>query len=305
MVPALPPPPAPAAPESNRSSPALWRRIVWLVAAVGSAGPLGAVGGLVVGAVVPAFRTGPVATTVWLAAECGALAAAFFARVGFRRGWRARRGALWLAVPGAGLMAALVVLLVTLRRAEESARLSGMVPSQPVAVVEQLFRENAYRLFVTYDEVIGPFAPLKARRSFDGEDLRAESPVRRGLGLPISVALPAGTVVRWTEVLAAVGRSGLVATYPRPQDSGYACDRVYRLDSGVTFRGGRVVDLPPDPAGREGRDADGVHHYRFPDGTRFEVTYRGGRVVAAWLIGRDGRRFDELKDGRAAQEALS
>jgi hypothetical protein len=97
----------------------------------------------------------------------------------------------------------------------------------------------------------------------------------------------------------------------------------------VSYRGNRVVNLPPDPAGREGRDQDGIHTYQLPDGRRFEITYHGGvpdgpfrafytngapwgeatyrqgRVIEAWLITRQGRRFDELHNGPAASDALT
>jgi hypothetical protein len=210
-------------------------------------------------------------------------------------------------------------------KVQDSGKLKAMIPRQPAAAVEQFFLENPDRIFVTYPEIIGPGAPLKAYDPEDGEDLSAQFPLRRGWCVPQQVRLPDGSTVRRLEVLAAIGRSGLIITYPHPQDENHDPSRVYRLDSGISFRGFRVVDEPPDPAGREGRDQDGVHHYGLPDGRRFEVTYhrgvpdgpfrafhadgkpwgeatyRQGRVVAAWIITPQGRRFDELNPGTAAR----
>ena len=309
---------------------ARWRRGLWVLATVITVGPLA--GGIVIllALTLPALRHGAPIATLLLAAAGGLLTAALVARTGLRRSWPARNGALRWIGAGAGVMAALLLVGASFfAKVRDTSKLKAMIPRQPVAAADQFFAENPYRIFVRYDELVGPSAYVKGFNPVDGEDLRPQFPLRRTSHDPLSVTLPDGTTVRRTEVLAAIGRSGLVATYPRPEDDRYDARRVYRLDNGVSFRDGRTVDLPPDPAGREGRDQPGVHVYRLPDGGRFEVTYRdgapdgpfrafhadgapwgeatyrAGRVVAAWLLTRDGARFDELLDGKAAQAAVA
>lgn len=240
---------------------------------------------------------------------------------GLTRGIAAAAAAAWVAIACFGLY-------LTFARERDSGRYKSMIPRQPAAAVDQFFLENGDRIFVTYDEIVGPQNYLKAYNPVDGEDLRAQFPLRRAFGDLLTVRLPDGTAVQRNDVLAVIGRSGLVATFPAPQDDAHDPQRVYRLDNGVALRGHRVVDRPPDPAGRQGRDLDGVHTYRLPDGRRFEVTYRGGvpdgrfrafyadgarwgeatyrqgRVVEARVFTRGGRRFDELKDGPAANDAM-
>jgi hypothetical protein len=213
-------------------------------------------------------------------------------------------------------------------RVQNASKLRSMIPSQPAHTANHFFVEYDDRIFLRYDELVGPDRYIKASRSEDGEDLSVQFPLRRGWTEPLPVRLPDGSTVERYEVFAAIGRSGLIALYPRPQGGSYDPDRVYGLDIGVSYRGHRVVQLPPDPAGREGRDQDGVHTYQLPDGRRFEITYRGGvpdgpfrafyadgkpwgeaiyrqgRVIEAWIITRQGRRFDELNDGTAAAAAM-
>lgn len=251
-------------------------------------------------------------------------------RSGLRRDLPVGRGQLAGWGAAATVMAGLAALAaVGMIKVRDSSKLKAMIPRQPAAGIDQFFLEYPNRIFLKYDELIGPERYGRAYNATDGEDLSVQFPIRQGWMELLSVRLPDGTTVRRLEVLAAIGQSGLIATYPRPQDEQYDPTRVYRLDCGVSFRDQRVVNLPPDPAGREGRDQDGVHTYLFPDGRRFEITYRGGvpdgpfrafhadgapwgeatyrngRVVEAWLITRDGRKFDELKDGDDAQKAMS
>ncbi len=251
-------------------------------------------------------------------------------RLGLRKGWPRRNGMLlgW----GIGAIVSIMLTwggLLAWRTVRDSSKLKAMLPRQPSAALDQFFLENPDRIFVRYDEIVGPNCYIKAYSATDGVDLSEQFPVRQGICATLSVRLPDGSTVERTEVLAAIGKSGLVATYPLPQDNHYDRKRVYRLDNGVTFQDWHVVRKPPDPDGREGRDQDGVHTYQFPDGRRFEVTYRGGtpdgqfrafhangtrwgeatyrngRVVEAWLFTRDGRKFNELKQGEAAQKAVA
>ena len=222
---------------------------------------------------------------------------------------------------------AVAVVGWTILKVRDTSRLKAMIPRQLASAADQFTLENPDRIFVNYAELVGPTRWVTAYRPVDGEDPSRQFPIRCHWDDLLPVELPDGTTVTRGEVFISIGQSGLVATLPQPQDAHYDPGRVYRTDFGVSFRGDRVVDLPPDPAGRDGRDQDGVHVYRLPDGRRFEVTYHGGvpdgpfrafyadgsawgeatyrqgHVVAAWLTTRLGRRFDELHDGPAATEA--
>jgi hypothetical protein len=251
-------------------------------------------------------------------------------RTGLRRKLPGRRSQLagW-GIAATGMAIVFALGAVATAKVRTSSNLKAMIPRQPSAAIDQFYVENPYRIFLKYDELVGPERYFRTYHSADDADISWQFPVRQGCGESLPVRLPDGTTVRRIEVIAAVGQSGLVATFPLPQDDQYDPKRVYRLDNGVTFRDWRVVNRPPDPAGREGRDQDGVHVYQLSGGRRFEVTYRGGvpdgpfrafhgdgalwgeatyrngRVVEAWLFTRDGRKFDELKDGEAAQKAVS
>jgi hypothetical protein len=186
--------------------------------------------------------------------------------------------------------------------------------------LEQYFEEcEPDRIFVSYDEIVGPQRYMKAYNGPDGADFSFQFPVRRYFDEKLLVQLPDGTTVERTPHLAAKTRSGLIDTWDKPQGRDYRADRVYLLDCGVTIRGWHIVDLPPDPAGSEGRIQDGVHIYKLPHGGRFEVTYRGGlphgkfrafradgsrwgeanydrgRLVGpSWIYRADGSRYNEL-----------
>jgi len=333
-----PPPLEPTLPEAADAPPvAVWRKILWSVLVFSVVYPFAWLTGLLVVGFLSLNHLLPLA---WQAHEdlvafgvpavVALLPAWLVIRAGLRRDRPGRRSQLVGWGVGATLMAALVVLgVLAMEQIRDSSKLKAMLPRQPFAGIDQFFLENPNRIFLRYDELIGPERYVGAYHATDGEDLSVQFPVRQGLGESLSVRLPDGTTVQRVDVLAAIGKSGLVVTYPFPQDSQYDRKRVYRLDCGVSFRDWHVVNRPPDPAGREGRDQDGVHTYQFPDGRRYEVTYRGGvpdgpfrafhadgtrwgeatyrngRVVEAWLISRDGRKFDELKDGEAAQKAVS
>jgi len=251
-------------------------------------------------------------------------------RWGRKRGWppsRTRIIAISFVVLWLGVLATLMTSAFL--KVRESSKLKAMLPRQIGAGVDQFFLENSDRIFLNYEELVGPQCYISAYHSVDGEDLSVQFPLRRGWIDRIPVRLPDGSTVLRHEVIAAIGQSGLIATYPLPQENLHDRNRVYRLDCGVSLRGNRVVNLPPDPAGREGRDQDGVHTYSLPDGRRFEInyhggvpdgpfrafylngalwgeaTYRQGKVIEAWLISRRGKRFDELHDGPAASAAVT
>lgn len=333
-----PPPLQPPPPESDASEPppiARWRKVLWSVFAVSAVAPMvwlaGAIGTGLVLESSGGLRMAGVQTSILLLVPSvlAVIALVRIVGVGLRHGWPGRKSHLIGWGAGAAVsLGCIVLVLLAFQKVRDSSRLKAMLPRQPSAGIDQFFLENPDRIFLKYDELIGPDRYLKAYNATDGEDLGVQFPIRQGWIEPMSVRLPDGTTVRRGEVLAAIGKSGLISTYPRPQDDQFDPKRVYRLDCGVSFRDCRVVNLPPDPAGREGRDQDGVHTYNLPDGRRFEITYRGGvpdgpfrayyadgapwgeatyrngRVVAAWLITRDGRKIDELKYGEAAQQAV-
>jgi tetratricopeptide (TPR) repeat protein len=322
----------------RRRSPliAFWRKVLWSTLAVLVVAPLGWTAGvlgldLALQFSLPSRLAVSDTTMRFIVPSVLALAGVVpVVGTGLRRGWPGRNHQLIGLGAGAVVsLGGLVAVLLVFQPMSLSSKLRRMLPSQPAAGVDQFFREHPERIFLRYDELVGPNRYLRSYSARDGEDLSGQFPVRRDWCTPTPVRLPDGTTVQRGEVLAAIGKSGLIATYPRPQGDQYDPKRIYRLDGGGSFRGDRVVNLPPDPAGREGRDQDGVHTYFLPDGRRFEINYRGGvpdgafrafhadgapwgeamyrrgRVVSAWLLTRDGRKFDELKDGEAAQSAVS
>ncbi|RXK56120.1 hypothetical protein ESB00_09675 [Oleiharenicola lentus] len=228
--------------------------------------------------------------------------------------------------------AALLVfgLFTAFTKVRESNRLKGMLPRQPSAALDQFYIENPDRIMIHYDDIVGPDRYVKAFPHVEGADIAFQFPIRRHWGSPLTVRLPDGTTVRRHEVLAVVDSGGLIVTEPRPQQEtgGYDDARVYQLETGLRYRGRRVTTRPPDSAGREGRDQDGIHTYQLPEGRRFEIafrggvpdglfkayyengslwgegTYRQGRIAEAWVVTRSGRRFDELRDSAAATRAM-
>lgn len=315
---------------------ATWRKILWALFVITVVVPLAWVPGLIVTstllpAVLPRTWRSHEEMLILLVPVIVALLAAWLVlRSGLRRDWPGRRGQLVGWGVGAAVMAGLLAAgAVAFSKVRESSKLKSMIPRQLSAASDQYALEyGTGRIFVRYDELVGPRAYIKGYNPVDGEDMSIQFPIRIGWGNSFTVRLPNGSTVQRQEVFAAVGKSGLIATYPRPQEDNYDPQRVYLLECGIAYRGNRVVDLPPDPAGLEGRDQDGIHTYPFPDGRRWEITYRGGvpdgpfrayyadgspwseatyrkgRVVEAWLITRDGKKFDELKDGDAAEAAI-
>jgi tetratricopeptide (TPR) repeat protein len=334
-----PPSLQPLPPEGGETKPppiARWRKILWSAFAVSAIGPPVWLVGLLGAAFLYEFSALPrtivreAELLLWGPPVVVLVAIVPIVRVGLRRGWPGRNRQLKGLGAGASVsIGSLVFLVLSFQKVNESSQLKAMLPRQPAAAMDQFFLENPDRIFLKYDELIGPDRYIKAYHATDGDDLKKQFPMRRDWLEPVSVRLPDGTTVRRVEVLAAFTKRGLIMTYPLPQEDRYDPKRVYRLDCGVSFRGNRVVNLPPDPAGREGRDQNGIHTYSLTDGRRFEITYQGGvpdgpfrayqadgapwgeatyrngRVVSAWLITRDGRKIDELKDGGAAQQAMA
>ncbi len=239
------------------------------------------------------------------------------------------RVGIMLVVSTAALLA--FGLIVAFTKVRESNRLKAMLPRQPGAALDQFYLENPDRIMIHYDDIVGPDRYMKAFPGDGGADIAFQFPIRRHWCSPLSVRLPDGTTVRRHEVLAVVDSGGLIVTEPRPQQEtgGYDDARVYQLETGLRYRGRHVTTRPPDSAGREGRDQDGIHTYQLPGGRRFEITFRGGvpdgpfkayyengslwgeatyrngRATEAWVVTRSGRRFDELRDSAAATKAMN
>lgn len=316
---------APAQPAVAR-----WRQGLWAACATVAVAPLGAMVGLVVVLIAENWIRGTRLNDHEILITAGlpglfAVAAAFvFVRAGLRRDWPAYNGQLWGWGFGAAGMATLLVFgAVGARMARQSSKYKAMIPRQLAAAADQYYLENGYvKALIPYADLVGPDRYIKAYRPVDGEDPSEQFPILNGWGQVFDVRLPDGTTVKRQEVFASVGKSGLVATYPRPQENtggSYDPRRVYQLSNGITFQDNQLVNRAPDPEGREGRDQDGVHIYPLGGAGRYEITYRGGvadgpfrayredgslwveatyqrgRVVGpAWHYLPDGTKFDEL-----------
>lgn len=250
-------------------------------------------------------------------------------RAGHRRGWPAHQSR---RVAVAAVVALVVIGGVgsigwAWTEVRQSSKLKAMIPRQMAAAADQYALENGYaKIFIRYEDLVGAQAYIKAQSIVDGEDPRAQFPIRMHWGNPFKVRLPDGTTVERSEVFAVVSPRGLVATYPSPHEGHYDSKRVYLLPDGTTFRNHRIVNRRPDPAGMEGRDQDGVHVYDLGNNSRYEITYRAGMpdgpfrayradgslwveatyvkghvVGPAWHHLPGGRKFDELAVG--AEEA--
>jgi hypothetical protein len=256
-----------------------------------------------------------------LSASVGLTVVFLILRTGLRRGSPAGTAQLvgW-SIAAAASLTLTALLGFGIHHVVRSSKYKAMIPRQMAATADQLWLEYGdAKIFIRYEDLVGPTRYIKAEYPVDGEDPAALFPIRFAWNQPFDVRLPDGTTVRRAEVFAKVGRSGIVATFPNPQEETgvYDPQRVYLLPNGVTFRDNRVVNLPPDPAGMEGRDQDGVHVYTTAG--RWEITYRGGvpdgpfrayypngklQVEATYVKGRvvgpawhylpDGRKYDEL-----------
>ena len=136
-------------------------------------------------------------------------------------------------------------------------------------------------------------------QSRHGEDRSGLFPLRRDVTETLPVLLPDGRTSSRTELLE------------------------------LTMLWGKVVRIvPPDDVA--GRQQNGIHTVKLPDGRYFKVTYRGGvpdgpftayysdgalwgeatyvrgRVVGpSWLYTRDGRKFDEFAEPDTVDEKLA
>ncbi|MBK8856668.1 MAG: tetratricopeptide repeat protein [Opitutaceae bacterium] len=323
---AEPPPIEPPTPGINNPPPFIGvREVLWLLLAASAVLPALWLGGAISASValsfIPAVQEHEDAIIIGVATVLALALAWPLFRLGLRRGWARRKSLLigWglAAAASLTLTVALVLGFIAVR---DSSKYKAMIPRQLTAAADQFWLENgAFKVFIRYDDLVGSNRYIKANYSADGEDPGAQFPIRYGWNMAWKVRLPDGTTVERAEVFASVGRSGIVATYPNPHEGSYDPDRVYQLPDGTTFRRNRVVNRPPDPAGMEGRDQDGVHVYALEGGVRYEITFRGGLadgpfrayradgrlwVEASYVRGRvtgpawhylpDGSKFDEL-----------
>lgn len=191
---------------------------------------------------------------------------------GLRRGWAARTG--WLVGWGLAAVASLALLttlLYTVRMVRRSTNQKAMLGNirQLAAAEDQFTLENGYRIFLCYDDLVGPGRYVKTIYTAAGEDYRSLYPRRQGT--PISVS----------------GPGGLQAAY------------AVNLETAATTDG---VHSEPAPAGGrfEITWKDGAPHGPFrafhADGSRWaEAAYDHGRVAGpSWIYLKDGSRFDEL-----------
>jgi hypothetical protein len=222
----------------------------------------------------------------WFARSPGASAAAIlvsslFVWLALKRNW-ARRSLLWkwnLAVVGTLVLAVIVVPFLRLRRHQQDLSVRSQI-RQIGSNADWFFSDNPYRIFVSYEEIIGPAKFLKQIDSIQGEDYRMLFPIRRDSGWEEwSLMLPDGRKIDFP------GQAKPIADGVRQR----------RLSDGRRFEISYRNGLP-----------DGPFRAYLPDGTLWgEATYAQGRLVGpAWLVTRDGKKFNELTDGAAGQAAF-
>lgn len=270
--------PTPTAPAPKTS---IWRKLVWIAASIliGFAAVL-----LAIQLVDPPMDDLLGWTRFRQNKGVGAAAiivSAILGWWGLRRDWP-RRGSLWkgnLAAFATLILALGVVPFFRLSRHNKDQSVRGQM-RQASANVGWFFNENPYRIFVTYDDLIGPGKFLRSLASIQGEDYRALFPIRRGSDWEEwSLILPGGRKIDFGN-----------QTNPFPDGV-----RKQRWPDGRRF----------ETTYRHGRP-DGPFRAYLPDGTLWgEATYEQGRLVGpAWLVTRDGRKFNELTDGAAGHAAF-
>lgn len=133
------------------------------------------------------------------------------------------------------------------------------------AAAEQYFVENDARIFAGYDDLIGPKGFIKGVNSVAGEDYHELFPLRRdaesltvtmGDGRKVIVYFPPERTLNFNSFRFRQTPAGKIIE----TDSRYhgAALEIYQ----------RWLDAERKP--------DGVFVKKFPDGRRFEITYRGG-----------------------------
>lgn len=158
---------------------------------------------------------------------------------------------------------------------------------QIAAAIDQTFRDNPSRLFLRYDEVIGPNVYMKAVNPISGEDYHVMFPVQRnafadtddGLGEPVvrKVVCSDGAEVSYDEM----------GFHPAAMPDG-----VHK----VVLKDGRRIETTFLHGVR-----DGPFRAYYADGKPWcTAEYAQGRVVGpVWFYAPNGRKFDELAGGAA------
>lgn len=193
--------------------------------------------------------------------------------------------ALWWVV-GAGFGAVVLVILYLISALSEQRQISrakSVRTSQLIAAVDQYFVENPERIFVRYDELVGPTNYVKSTLPIHGEDYRTLFPWRRD-----EVVLPVTFQDGW-QVILHEGRR--ILRSPRGKmtslsgaESLAAYERWLATEQGRDGLHVQILELPPEPKA-----------------TRFETTYRKGvRDGPFRAYYADGRLWAEAtyKDGR-------
>ena len=172
-----------------------------------------------------------------------------------------------------------------------------------LAGADRFFRENPGRLFVRFDELVGPTREAKADFvPVAGEDYRGLFPIRRD---------PTRLAVRTAD-----GRTLAWFAHDDPDGKPWR-DMVSERANGELAGAAEIITAYRQLLVREKHD--GVQVQQFPDGSRFETTYHGGvphgpfkaydpdgklwgeanyengRVTGpCWNYPHQGARFDEL-----------
>jgi len=254
---------------------ALGRKVLWVVLATAVAAPLVWLAEFLVLCFRPAW-------TEWHQGGIYAALSASLAWLGLKRGWHSHtkllRGRSFAA---AGLLALATLVAVTIKKdrlSYEVKMIAGSNLRRIAAGTEQFFLEYPHRIFIKYDELVGPLCYIKSLDPILDEDYHFLFPMsRHGLD-SLSITLSDGRRIDWN--------------FPPIvfQDGAHTS----RLPDGrrieTTYRGG----VP-----------DGPFRAYNPDGSPWgEANYVKGRIVGpAWLYTRNGRKIDELTDAEATHNA--
>jgi hypothetical protein len=169
-------------------------------------------------------------------------------------------------------------------RARLSAQDKSVATFQIRAALDQFLLENPTRLFVRYEELIGPTRYLKSARPAAGENYRELFPLRR---YPDEFAITMGDgrrVIVFEDGFLRQRRNGEIP----PRDNKPEHIRAYaELQKELRKPDGPQVVVRPnafrlETTFRDGRP-DGPFRYYFPSGKLWgEGTYRQGRVVGLY-----------------------
>jgi tetratricopeptide (TPR) repeat protein len=264
----------------------LRQNIAWIIVASDVAAPPAFLVGFIPRAYVNEFPN-----LSWLLRHPGVLAtvvgaAAGLAALGFWRGWnhRARFIRNW-GIAAAVVVAVLGSLFFFIVKEQHRMldKVALSVLRQTEAAAEQFFLENPDRIFVGFDELVGPNRYIHGVTSHEGEDQHVFFPIRRDLTdmENFFLILPDGRRLAYPRVTPP--KADGVDVVQLPGNAG-------RFET--TYRNG----VP-----------DGPFRAYYPDGKLWgEATYSQGRLLGPpWLYSRTGRKYDELAEGEAAEADMA